>query len=215
MLKPPERPREANEELNFEEQILEAAKAIAAATGALVRSATAAQREIAKKVSTVKPSKDHPVYFSDGTWSDGLVSAARMVATSTGDLCDAANAAVKGEVRRENVVAAARAVSSSTVQLLTSASVKADASSQAQIRLRAAGKSVTQATEQLVKAAEETMAFEETESAASMMREQQSMGFAMQRAKELEAQARVLQMEKELEMARSRLSGIRKGKYNK
>ena len=45
-LKPRERPAEADESLNFDEQILQAARAIAAATGALVKSATAAQREL-------------------------------------------------------------------------------------------------------------------------------------------------------------------------
>ena len=210
-LKPPERPREANEDLNFEEQILEAAKAIAAATGALVRSATSAQREIAA-MGKNENTKKTQMYYSDGTWSEGLVSAAKKVATATGDLCEAANQAVKGEVRREQVIAAARAVSSSTVQLLTAAAVRADPNSQAQIRLKAAGKSVTQATEQLVKAAEESMALEQQEDAPSSL-VKDTGGYAMQRAKELEAQARVLQMEKELEMARKQLMGLRKGKY--
>lgn len=39
-------PQEADESLNFEEQILEAAKSIAAATSALVKAASAAQREL-------------------------------------------------------------------------------------------------------------------------------------------------------------------------
>lgn len=38
--------QQADENLNFEEQILEAAKSIAAATSALVKSASAAQREL-------------------------------------------------------------------------------------------------------------------------------------------------------------------------
>lgn len=38
--------QEADESLNFEEQILEAAKSIAAATSALVKAASAAQREL-------------------------------------------------------------------------------------------------------------------------------------------------------------------------
>lgn len=38
--------KEADESLNFEEQILEAAKSIAAATSALVKAASAAQREL-------------------------------------------------------------------------------------------------------------------------------------------------------------------------
>lgn len=40
------REQEADESLNFEEQILEAAKSIAAATSALVKAASAAQREL-------------------------------------------------------------------------------------------------------------------------------------------------------------------------
>ncbi|KAG9489641.1 hypothetical protein GDO78_005541 [Eleutherodactylus coqui] len=45
-LKPRAKPRQADETLDFEEQILEAAKSIAAATSALVKSASAAQREL-------------------------------------------------------------------------------------------------------------------------------------------------------------------------
>ncbi|EGW07880.1 Talin-1 [Cricetulus griseus] len=53
-LKPRAKPKEADESLNFEEQILEAAKSIAAATSALVKAASAAQRELVAqgKVST-------------------------------------------------------------------------------------------------------------------------------------------------------------------
>ncbi|KAI3637909.1 hypothetical protein MIR68_004558 [Amoeboaphelidium protococcarum] len=212
-LKPAER-KNVDENLPFEEQILEAAKAIAAATGALVRSATNAQREIVAKGKSSNVSKDK-MYSQDGQWSDGLVSAAKSVAAATGDLCETANAAVKGQVQRERVVAASRAVSSSTVQLLTSASVKADHNSQAQMRLKAAGKSVQNATEQLVKAAESSMAFDDSLNVDQMKEMGGNTSGAMQRAKELEAQARILQMEKELEMARNRFAGMRKAKYGK
>ena len=46
LLKPRETKHVADETLNLDEQILEAARAIAAATGALIKSATAAQREL-------------------------------------------------------------------------------------------------------------------------------------------------------------------------
>ena len=47
--------QKADESLNFDEQILEAAKSIAAATAALVKSASAAQRELVaqRKVSSL------------------------------------------------------------------------------------------------------------------------------------------------------------------
>lgn len=64
------RPQEADEELNFEEQILEAAKSIAAATSALVKSASAAQKElVAQGKLSSNPTSE------DGQWSEGLVSA--------------------------------------------------------------------------------------------------------------------------------------------
>ena len=66
----------ADENLNFEEQILEAAKNIAGATSALVKSATAAQRELVAqgKLSSNPQSED-------GQWSEGLVSAVRYTHT--------------------------------------------------------------------------------------------------------------------------------------
>lgn len=65
-------PQQADETLNFEEQILEAAKSIAAATSALVKSASAAQRELVAqgKVGLIPANA-----VDDGQWSQGLISA--------------------------------------------------------------------------------------------------------------------------------------------
>ncbi|KAJ3037472.1 Talin-1, partial [Rhizophlyctis rosea] len=207
---PPERAREANEDLSFEGQIYEAAKAIAAATAALVRSATGTQREIVAKGRSGP--KDQQMYFNDGTWSDGLVSAAKMVAAATGDLCEAASMAVKGKVQRERVIVSARAVNAATVQLLSAAAVRADPSSQSQIRLRAAGKAVTTATDNLVRAAEENMAFDDTDQISNLMKVAGGSGTSG-RVAEMEAQMNILKMEKELERARNKLAAVRKGKY--
>ena len=79
-----------DENLNFEGQILEAAKAIAAATSALVRVASATQRELARQGKVTTSNLD-----KESIWSEGLVGAARMVAAATSTLCEAANAAVQ------------------------------------------------------------------------------------------------------------------------
>ncbi|KAJ3195929.1 Talin-1 [Irineochytrium annulatum] len=203
-MKPPERPKEANAELNFDEQIFEATKAIAAASAALVRSATGAQREIVakEKVNSYKSE----VYFSDGTWSEGLVSAAKLVAGATADLCEAANQAVKGNIQRERVIVSAKSVSASTAQLILAATAKTDSNSQAQIRLRAAGKGVTNATNQLVKVAEDSAAFNETEQITATA--QGPGGMTSARVLEMEAQVSILKMEKELEKARAKLAAV-------
>ncbi|KAJ3168398.1 Talin-1 [Geranomyces variabilis] len=211
-LQPAPRLQEANENLNFEDQILEAAKAIAAATAALVRSATGAQRDLVARGRTGP--KEEAMYFSDGTWSDGLVSAAKMVAGATSDLCETANQAIKGKLERERVVVGAKAVSASTAQLLSAATARADPNSQAQIRLRAAGKSVTTATESLVRAAEENMAFEDAEQFSTLMAAGAKGGATQSRVAEMDAQVAILKMEKELERARLKLASVRKGKYD-
>lgn len=75
--------QEADESLNFEEQILEAAKSIAAATSALVKAASAAQRELVAqgKVRTWIPAA------LPSTWHDGLLQEALRRAQVSADSC--------------------------------------------------------------------------------------------------------------------------------
>lgn len=210
-LAPPPTSRAVDENLTFEEQIVEAAKAIASATGALVRSATTAQREL---VALGKVQKSDNMYFDDGQWSDGLVSAAKLVAAATGELCDAGNSAIKGVVEREKVIVCSKNVGAATQQLLTAAVVKSDANSTGIIRLQAAGRAVTQATDNLVKAAESNIALEKADEMSNMMNENSVGGLMRGRVAEMEAQISILKMEKELEKARAKLAGVRKGKYD-
>uniref|UniRef100_A0A8C9FWZ8 I/LWEQ domain-containing protein n=1 Tax=Pavo cristatus TaxID=9049 RepID=A0A8C9FWZ8_PAVCR len=132
-LKPRAKPKQADETLDFEEQILEAAKSIAAATSALVKSASAAQRELVAqgKVGAIPANA-----ADDGQWSQGLISAARMVAAATSNLCDAANASVQGHASEEKLISSAKQVAASTAQLLVACKVKADHDSEAMRRLQ-------------------------------------------------------------------------------
>uniref|UniRef100_A0A452J4Z5 I/LWEQ domain-containing protein n=1 Tax=Gopherus agassizii TaxID=38772 RepID=A0A452J4Z5_9SAUR len=132
-LKPRAKPKQADETLDFEEQILEAAKSIAAATSALVKSASAAQRELVAqgKVGAIPANA-----ADDGQWSQGLISAARMVAAATSNLCEAANASVQGHASEEKLISSAKQVAASTAQLLVACKVKADQDSEAMRRLQ-------------------------------------------------------------------------------
>lgn len=85
--------------MNFDEQILEAAKSIAVATKFLVQSASAAQKELVLQGRIEVPTgvtKD-----KTGQFSQGLVSAAQMVAAATSSMCEAANDLVIGENNEE------------------------------------------------------------------------------------------------------------------
>ena len=140
--------------MNFDELILEAAKSIAKATSALIKAATEAQREL---VNQGKVSKSTNSLTEDGQWSEGLVSAARMVAAATHNLCEAANALVQGHTSEEKLIGAAKQVAGSTAQLLLACKVKADPDSQPMRRLEDASNAVRKATENLVKAAQSAL----------------------------------------------------------
>ncbi|NXA44949.1 TLN1 protein, partial [Nothocercus julius] len=204
-LKPRAKPKQADESLNFEEQILEAAKSIAAATSALVKAASAAQRELVAqgKVGTIPANA-----VDDGQWSQGLISAARMVAAATNNLCEAANAAVQGHASEEKLISSAKQVAASTAQLLVACKVKADHDSEAMKRLQAAGNAVKRASDNLVKAAQKAAAFQDHDETV-VVKEKMVGGIAQIIA----AQEEMLRKERELEEARKKLAMIRQQQY--
>ncbi|XP_030575120.1 talin-2 isoform X3 [Archocentrus centrarchus] len=204
-LKPRAKPKQADETLNFEEQILEAAKSIAAATSALVKSASAAQRELVAqgKVGSVPANA-----LDDGQWSQGLISAARMVAAATSNLCEAANASVQGHASEEKLISSAKQVAASTAQLLVACKVKADQDSEAMRRLQHAGNAVKKASDNLVRAAQKA-AFEKADEDNVVVKTKFVGGIAQIIA----AQEEMLRKERELEEARKKLAQIRQQQY--
>nr|XP_046250350.1 talin-2 isoform X5 [Scatophagus argus] len=204
-LKPRAKPKQADETLDFEEQILEAAKSIAAATSALVKSASAAQREL---VAQGKVGSNLANAVDDGQWSQGLISAARMVAAATSNLCEAANASVQGHASEEKLISSAKQVAASTAQLLVACKVKADQDSEAMRRLQAAGNAVKRASDSLVKAAQKA-AFDKTEDDSVVVKTKFVGGIAQIIA----AQEEMLRKERELEEARKKLAQIRQQQY--
>ncbi|RMC16559.1 hypothetical protein DUI87_06496 [Hirundo rustica rustica] len=184
-LKPRAKPKQADESLNFEEQILEAAKSIAAATSALVKAASAAQRELVAqgKVGAIPANA-----VDDGQWSQGLISA--------------------GHASEEKLISSAKQVAASTAQLLVACKVKADHDSEAMKRLQAAGNAVKRASDNLVKAAQKAAAFQDHDETV-VVKEKMVGGIAQIIA----AQEEMLRKERELEEARKKLAMIRQQQY--
>ncbi|XP_049882478.1 talin-1 isoform X7 [Pectinophora gossypiella] len=196
--------QEADESLNFDEMILEAAKSIITATSALVRAASAAQREL---IDQGKVARRPTSSSDDGQWSEGLISAARLVAAAAHSLVEAGSALVQGAGSEERLISSARQVASSTAQLLVACKVKADPSSESTRRLQAAGAEVIRSTDNLVRAAREAIQCEEER---SLVLNRRMVGGI---AQEIDARSEVLRIEKELEEARGRLTAIRQAKY--
>ncbi|XP_073980591.1 talin_middle and talin-RS domain-containing protein rhea isoform X4 [Rhodnius prolixus] len=198
--------QETDDSLNFDEMILEAAKSIAAATSALVKAASAAQREL---IDSGKVSRRPLTSSDDGQWSEGLISAARLVAAATHSLVESANCLVQGVSSEEKLVSSAKQVASWTAHLLVACKVKADANSDTTKRLQAAGNAVKRATDNLVKAAQQAIQQEEER---SLVLNRKMVGGI---AQEINARSEVLRIERELEEARGRLTAIRQAKYKR
>ncbi|XP_064075627.1 talin-1 isoform X3 [Vanessa tameamea] len=196
--------QETDENLNFDEMILEAAKSIIAATSALVRAASAAQREL---IDQGKVARRPASSSDDGQWSEGLVSAARLVAAAAHALVEAANALVQGAASEERLISSARQVASSTAQLLVACKVKADPTSESTRRLQAAGAEVIRSTDNLVRAARDAITCDDER---SLVLNRRMVGGI---AQEIDARSEVLRIERELEEARGRLTAIRQAKY--
>ncbi|CAF3354839.1 unnamed protein product [Rotaria socialis] len=203
-LKPRRKVQEVNENLNFDEQILEAAKSIMNAAGALITAATLAQKELVAqgKLSSKSSSDAH------GQWSEGLISAASYVASACHVLCDAANELVQGHGTEEKLISSAKQVSSNTAALLVACKVKADFMSQSMTRLQNAGNAVKRAADTLVRSAQQ---------AADMKQEDQSFEVSTSLvtgiAQEIKCKEAILTKERELDEARNRLKAIRLAKY--
>ncbi|XP_017129396.1 talin-2 isoform X2 [Drosophila elegans] len=194
---------ELDENMKFDEMILEAAKGIMAASAALVRAANAAQREL---IDTGKVAHRPLTSSVDGQWSEGLVSAARLVAAATHSLVEAAQNLVRGVGTEEMLISTAKQVAASTAQLLIACKVKSNPNSEAGRRLQAAGNSVIKSTDNLVQAAQQGLEAEEEHS----LRINTSMVDGM--AQEINARSAVLRKEKELAEARERLKYVRQAK---
>lgn len=196
--------QETDANLQFDEMILEAARGIMAASSALVRAANAAQREL---IEQGKVARTPLTSSDDGQWSEGLISAARLVAAATHSLVEAAQNLVQGVGTEEMLISSAKQVAASTAQLLIACKVKSDPNSETGRRLQSAGNAVIKSTDNLVRAAQQAIDMEEEH----ILKINTSMVDGM--AQEINARSEVLKMEKQLEEARNKLVAIRQAKY--
>jgi len=172
-----------------------------------VSSATIAQKELVEKG---RATKQQSVYRRDPAWAKGLITAAQSVAGSVKDLVSGANNASQGKAEEEVLIAAAKGVAASTARLVYASRAKADQNSQTQQKLTAAARAVAGSTAQLVQAAQSVT--HPTTEAASVDWETNT-GEAANRKIEMEQRVKILQLEKDLQNAQTRLGEIRKQEY--
>ena len=140
-------------ELRIHDSIVEAAIAVTNAIAQLIKAATASQQEIVKEGRG--SSSRTAFYKKNNRWTEGLISAAKAVATSTNTLIETADGVISGRNSPEQLIVASNDVAASTAQLVAASRVKANFGSKTQDRLEEASKAVGTACRSLVRQVQE------------------------------------------------------------
>lgn len=145
------KPRDAYStyELQVHDSILNAAIAITSAIARLIKAATASQQEIVREGKG--SSSRTQFYKKHNRWTEGLISAAKAVASSTNTLIETADGAVSGRASMEQLIVASNDVMASTAQLVAASRVKSSLMSKTQENLEQASRAVNAACKNLVR----------------------------------------------------------------
>lgn len=140
-------------ELRVNDSILDAAIAVTNAIAALIKAATESQNEI---VTSGRGSSSRTAFYKkNNRWTEGLISAAKAVATSTNTLIETADGVISGRNSPEQLIVASNDVAASTAQLVAASRVKATFMSKTQDKLETASKAVGAACRSLVRQVQE------------------------------------------------------------
>jgi huntingtin-interacting protein 1-related protein len=136
-------------ELRIHDSILDAAMAVTNAIAQLIKAATVTQQEI---VQAGKGTSSRTAFYKkNNRWTEGLISAAKAVASSTNTLIETADGVISGRNSPEQLIVASNDVAASTAQLVAASRVKAGFMSKSQESLEQASKAVGAACRALVK----------------------------------------------------------------
>lgn len=136
-------------ELRVHDSILDAAMAITTAIAQLIKAATVTQQEI---VQAGRGSSSRTAFYKkNNRWTEGLISAAKAVASSTNTLIETADGVISNRNSPEQLIVASNDVAASTAQLVAASRVKAGFMSKSQENLEQASKAVGAACRALVR----------------------------------------------------------------
>lgn len=196
-------------ELKIHDSILNAAIAVTNAISQLIKAATASQQEIVAQGRGSNMSRTQ-FYKKHNRWTEGLISAAKAVATSTNTLIETADGVISGRASPEQLIVASNDVAASTAQLVAASRVKASFMSKTQDKLESASKAVTSACRSLVRQVQEIIA---QKNAGEESVDYTKLTDHEFKVRQMEQQVEILQLENALSSARTRLGEMRKLSY--
>ncbi|KAK5998935.1 Endocytosis protein end4 [Cladobotryum mycophilum] len=195
-------------EVKVHDSILDAATAITNAIAELIRAATMTQQEI---VQAGRGSSSRTAFYKkNNRWTEGLISAAKAVASSTNTLIETADGVLSNRNSPEQLIVASNDVAASTAQLVAASRVKAGFMSKSQDQLEQASKAVGAACRSLVRQVQ-TLIRERSQEEDQV--DYSKLGTHEFKVREMEQQVEILQLENALASARHRLGEMRKISY--
>ncbi|KXJ94108.1 ANTH domain-domain-containing protein [Microdochium bolleyi] len=195
-------------ELKVHDSILDAAMAITNAIARLIKAATVTQQEI---VQAGRGSSSRTAFYKkNNRWTEGLISAAKAVATSTNTLIETADGVLSNRNSPEQLIVASNDVAASTAQLVAASRVKAGFMSKNQDDLEQASKAVGAACRALVR---QVQALIKERSNEEDSVDYGALGAHEFKVREMEQQVEILKLENSLSAARRRLGEMRKISY--
>ncbi|EXJ81897.1 hypothetical protein A1O1_07962 [Capronia coronata CBS 617.96] len=196
-------------ELKINDAILEAAVAVTNAIGQLIKAATDSQNEIVREGRG--SSSRTAFYKKNNRWTEGLISAAKAVATSTNTLIETADGVINGRNSHEQLIVASNDVAASTAQLVAASRVKASFMSKTQDRLEQASRAVGSACRALVRQVQGIIKQKQRDEGETV--DYTSLSGHEFKVREMEQQVEILQLRNALDAAQARLSEMRKISY--
>ncbi|KIW25657.1 hypothetical protein, variant [Cladophialophora immunda] len=196
-------------ELKINDSILEAALAVTNAIAQLIKAATESQNEIVREGRG--SSSRTAFYKKNNRWTEGLISAAKAVATSTNTLIETADGVISGRNSPEQLIVASNDVAASTAQLVAASRVKASFMSKTQDRLEQASRAVGAACRGLVRQVQDIIKQKARDEGESM--DYSRLSGHEFKVREMEQQVEILQLRNALDAAQARLAEMRKLSY--
>ncbi|KAL2758413.1 hypothetical protein ACRALDRAFT_1080258 [Sodiomyces alcalophilus JCM 7366] len=195
-------------ELKVHDSILDAATAVTNAIAQLIKAATVTQQEI---VQAGRGSSSRTAFYKkNNRWTEGLISAAKAVASSTNRLIETADGVLSNRNSPEQLIVASNDVAASTAQLVAASRVKAGFMSKSQENLEQASKAVGAACRALVRQVQ-NMIKDRNQDEEQV--DYSKLGAHEFKVREMEQQVEILQLENSLAAARHRLGEMRKISY--
>lgn len=198
---------ESGVKLQVNEKISEVCSNLMKAVRNLIIQSRLLQREI---VGEDGKSNSDEFYKRNSSWTEGLISAANVVAMAARSLVDSADRAMSGEAKYSELAASAHEIAAATTQLVVASRVKANKDSEKLKILTTAAKQVNQCTGNVVDTARVCAELVEKELDKIDI---SSLSLHQTKKLEMETQVKLLELEDQLSKERIKLGLLRRQHY--